>query len=45
MGMVAPYKLTTYMNIYKNFDHDKIHWMNEIEKHPELNMPRLDVDL
>ena len=43
--MVAPDKLTTYMNIYKNFDHDKIHWMDEIEKHPELNVPRLDVYL
>ncbi len=43
--MVALDKLTTYMNIYKNFDHDTIHWMDEIAKHPELNVPRLDVAL
>ena len=45
VGMIAPDKLTTYMNVYKNFDHDKIHWMEEIAKHPELNVPRLDVAL
>ena len=45
VSMIAPDKLTTYMNVYKNFDHDKIHWMEEIAKHPELNVPRLDVAL
>ncbi len=43
--MVAPDKLTTYMDVYKNFDHDKIHWMEEIKKHRELNVPNLNVAL
>ncbi len=45
IGMVAPDKLTTYMDVYKNFDHDKIHWMEEIKKHRELNVPNLNVAL
>jgi len=36
--MVAPDKLTAYMNVYKNFDREKIHWMTEIDKHPGLNL-------
>lgn len=38
VGMVAPDKLTAYLDWIKNFDHDKIHWMTEIGKYPELNM-------
>jgi len=45
VGMIAPDKLTAYMDVYKNFAHDKIHWMDEIANHPELNVPRLDVTL
>jgi len=45
IGMVAPDKLTAYMKVYKNFDHEKIQWLEEIAKHPELNVPRLDVAL
>jgi len=33
------------MNVYKNFDRAKIYWMKEIEKHPELNVPNLNVAL
>lgn len=43
VGVVAPDKLTAYMDVYKNFGREKIHWMTEIAKHPELNVPRLDV--
>ncbi|MDH5761917.1 MAG: hypothetical protein OEZ51_02945 [Nitrospinota bacterium] len=45
VGMVAPDKLTAYMDVYKDFDRKKIHWMDEITKHPELHVPRLDVAL
>lgn len=45
VGMVAPDKLTTYMDVFKNFDRDKIHWMDEIARHPQLHVPRLDVAL
>jgi hypothetical protein len=45
VGMIAPDKLTAYMEVYKNFDHDKIHWMDEIAKRPQLHVPRLDVAL
>jgi len=45
IGMVAPDKLTAYMNVYKNFDREKIYWMKDIEKHPELNVPNLNVAL
>jgi hypothetical protein len=43
--MIAPDKLTAYMDVYKNFNHNKIHWMDEISKHPELHAPRLDLAL
>jgi len=42
VGLVAPDKLTAYMHVYKNFDREKIHWMDEISKHRDLNVPRLD---
>jgi hypothetical protein len=45
VAMVAPDKLTAYMDVYKNFDRDKIHWMDEIARHPHLHAPRLDVAL
>ena len=45
VGMVAPDKLTTYMNVYKNFDREKTHRMDEIAKHPQLHVPRLDLAL
>lgn len=45
VGMIAPDKLTVYMDVYKNFDREKINWMDEIEKHPQLHVPRLDVAL
>ena len=45
VGMVAPDKLTAYMDVYKNFDHDNTHWMDEIIKHPQLHAPKLDVAL
>ena len=45
VGMIAPDKLTAYMDVYKNFNHNKIHWMDEISKHPELHAPRLDLAL
>jgi hypothetical protein len=38
VGMAAPDKLTAYFDMIKDFDHDKIHWMTEIDKHPGLNM-------
>jgi hypothetical protein len=38
VGMVAPDKLTAYLDWIKDFDREKIHWMTEINKHPELNM-------
>jgi hypothetical protein len=34
-----------YLNVYKNFDQEKIHWMDEISKHPKLRAPRLDLAL
>ncbi len=43
--MIAPDKLTAYMDVFKNFYHDKIHWMDEISKHQQLHAPRLDVAL
>lgn len=45
IGMIAPDKLTAYMDVYKSFDHDKFHWMDEISRHPQLQVPRLDVVL
>ncbi len=45
VGLIAPDKLTAYMEVYKNFDRPKIQWLTEIAKHPELNVPRLDVAL
>ena len=45
VGMIAPDKLTAYMDVYKSFDRDKIHWMDKIEKYPQLHAPRLDVEL
>ena len=45
VGMVAPDKLTAYMETFKNFDRDKIHWMDEIARHPQLQVPRLDIAL
>jgi len=45
IGMIAPDKLTAYMNVYKNFDREKINWMDEIAKHPQLHAPRLDLAL
>ncbi len=45
VGVVAPDKLTAYMDVYKNFDREKIHWMDEIAKHPQLHVPRLDMVL
>ena len=45
VGMIAPDKLTAYMNVFKNFDRDKIHWLEEIGRHPHLHVPRLDAAL
>ena len=45
VGMIAPDKLTAYMDVYKSFDRDKIHWMDEVARHPQLQVPRLDVAL
>ena len=45
VGMIAPDKLTAYMDVYKNFDRKKIQWMDEIAKHPQLHAPRLDLIL
>lgn len=38
VGMVAPDKLTAYFDWIKDFDREKIHWMTEIDKHPDLHM-------
>ena len=45
VAMIAPDKLTAYMDVYKKFDREKIYWMEEISKHPQLHVPRLDVAL
>ena len=45
VGMIAPDKLTAYIDVYKNFNREKINWIEEISKHRELHIPRLDVAL
>ena len=43
--MIAPDKLTSYQQLIKDFDREKIQWMEVIQKHRGLNVPNLNVAL
>ncbi len=45
VGVVAPDKLTSYLEYIQDYDREKIHWLDEIARHPQLHTPRLDVAL